>query len=90
MRTEIRSITDQARPATKIFWMFEKNSEVLKMDFQAFEKWIENLNESDRIFLQRHKEWKKEYKKIQEAGVLSKGFVEKTMEVLEDGSESET
>jgi hypothetical protein len=60
------------------------------MDFQAFEKWIENLSEVDLVFLQRHKEWKKEYKKMQETGVLSKGFVEKTMEVLEDGSESET
>jgi hypothetical protein len=60
------------------------------MDFQAFEKWIKNLSDADRVFLQRHKEWKKEYKKIQEARVLSEGFVEKTMEVLEDGSESET
>ncbi len=60
------------------------------MDFQAFEKWIKNLSEADRAFLERHKEWKKEYRKIQEVGVLSNGFAEKTMEVLEDGSESET
>jgi hypothetical protein len=60
------------------------------MDYQAFEQWLKNLSDDDRVFLQRHKEWKKEYKKIRDAGILSEGFVEKTMEVLEDGSESET
>ncbi len=59
------------------------------MDFQTFEKWIKNLSDADRDFLLRHKEWKKEYREIQEIRTLSKGFVEKTMEILEDGSESE-
>ncbi len=60
------------------------------MNFQAFEKWLKNLSEADRSYLHHHPEWKREYQKIQEAGVLSKGFIEKTMEVLEGGSESET
>lgn len=60
------------------------------MDFQAFEKWMKSLSDADRAFLQDHKEWKREYQKIQKARLLSEGFVEKTMEFLEDGSESET
>jgi len=48
------------------------------------------LSDADRAFLQDHKEWKREYQKIQKARLLSEGFVEKTMEFLEDGSESET
>ena len=60
------------------------------MDIQTFEKWFENLSDGDRVFLQKHPEWKKEYRKIQETLILPEGFLEKTMEVLEDGSESET
>ena len=60
------------------------------MDIQTFEKWFDRLSDGDRAFLQKHPEWKKEYAKIREKRILPKGFMEKTMEVLEDGSESET
>ena len=60
------------------------------MDLASFEAWLQNLSDQDRAFLQKHPTWKKEYQKLQKSRVLPKGFAEKTMEVLEDGSESET
>jgi hypothetical protein len=60
------------------------------VDFQTFEKWMKKLSEADLLFLRRDPMWKKEYEKIKEGRVLPKGFVEKTMEMLEGGSESET
>jgi hypothetical protein len=66
---------------------FSKDSRV---DLLFFEKWFKNLSENDQVFLQKHLEWKKEYRKIQEKRILPEGFLEKTMEILEDGSESET
>lgn len=60
------------------------------MDFKAFEKWLEKLSESDRDYLQKHPAWKKEYQNALTSRSLSRDFVERTMEILEGGSESET
>ena len=47
------------------------------MDFQAFEKWIKNLSDADQVFLQRHKEWKREYKKIQKRGFFPRASLKR-------------
>ena len=60
------------------------------MTFDQFELWLSKLAESDRKYLDRHAEWSKDHKKAKTAGSLPKGFIERTMELLEGGSESET
>lgn len=60
------------------------------MDYLEFEKWLGKLSESDRKYLNRQFPWKKEYEKAKGGKFLPLGFVEKTMEILEGGSESET
>ncbi len=60
------------------------------MDLEAFEDWLKKLSEADRNFLQKHPAWKKEYQKAWKGRSLPKNFAEKTMEILEGGSESET
>jgi hypothetical protein len=60
------------------------------MDLDAFRKWFELLGPSDRDYLSGHPSWRAEYRKALDSGRLPKGFVEKTMELLEGGSESET
>lgn len=60
------------------------------MDLIAFDTWLKNLSEEDRKFLQKNPWWKREYQQSQKSHNLPKGFVEKTMEILEGGSESET
>lgn len=60
------------------------------MDFGTFEVWLEKLNEADRKYLKKHPAWKTEYQKAKENRSLPRNFVEKTMEMLEGGSESET
>ena len=60
------------------------------MDFETFEAWLGKLSESDRRYLQKHAAWKKEYQKAKGNRSMPKNFVERTMEVLEGGSESET
>ncbi|GEM_PF-3509900 len=60
------------------------------MDFEAFEVWLGKLSESDRAYLEKHARWKQEYQKAKGHRSLPKNFVEKTMEALEGGSESET
>jgi len=60
------------------------------LDFRTFENWLSKLSDADQAYLGRHSDWQKEFQKIRKTGVLPKGFAEKTMEILEDGSESET
>jgi hypothetical protein len=60
------------------------------MDFGQFEAWLKRLAKEDLKYLEKHPSWKKEFQKVQKSRSLPKGFVEKTMEVLEGGSESET
>lgn len=60
------------------------------MDYSRFEAWFQKLSDSDRGYLQRQPGWKKAYEKVRSSGAIPPGFVEKTMELLEGGSESET
>jgi hypothetical protein len=60
------------------------------VDFNAFEKWIGHLSGVDLEFLRGHAHWLKVHREISRTRVIPKGFVEKTMEILEGGSESET
>lgn len=60
------------------------------MDFETFENWLKKLSKDDRDYLEGHPVWKKEYLKAKEGRSLPRNFVERTMEVLEGGSESET
>ena len=60
------------------------------MDFPQFEAWLGKLSGPDRRYLEKHPAWKKAYGEVRRKGVLPKGFVENTMEILEGGSESET
>ncbi len=60
------------------------------MTYDQFEEWLLRLAPKDLEYLKRHKLWSKEYEKMRKGRVLPKGFPEKTMEVLEDGSDSET
>jgi hypothetical protein len=60
------------------------------VDFKTFEDWLEKLSPEDLKYLRKHPVWKKEYLKVQKNQALQPGFVEKTMEILEGGSESET
>lgn len=60
------------------------------MNYQEFEKWLGQLSETDRKYLARQPLWKREYLKAKGVQALPTGFVEKTMEFLEGGSESET
>jgi len=60
------------------------------MNYQQFENWLKKLSEMDRRYLSKQTDWEKEYRIAQKNKLLSKGFVEKTMEILEGGSESET
>lgn len=60
------------------------------MDWKSFEEWLGKLGEADRAYLQNHSVWKKEYQQSLKNHSLPKGFLERTMEILEGGSESET
>jgi len=60
------------------------------MDFPQFESWLKKLSEQDRAFLEKHASWKKAYAEAQKKRALPKDLVAATMEILEDGSESET
>lgn len=60
------------------------------MDYGQFEAWLKRLSEEDLKYLQKHPSWKNEYQQVQKSRSLPKGFVERTMELLEGGSESET
>ena len=60
------------------------------MNYDQFENWLQKLSVSDRKFLEQKADWKKEYQKAQKNRTLPQGFSEKTMEILEGGSESET
>ena len=60
------------------------------MNYDQFEDWLRKLDEKDREYLRKQRAWLSEYEKARKSGVLPKGFSEKTMEILEGGSESET
>jgi hypothetical protein len=60
------------------------------MTYDQFEEWLIRLAPKDLDYLKKHKPWVKEYEKMRKNRSLPKGFPEKTMEVLEDGSDSET
>jgi hypothetical protein len=60
------------------------------MDLRAFETWLGKLAEPDLKYLERQPGWKREHEKAIASGILPKGFVERTMTLLEGGSESET
>lgn len=60
------------------------------MNYREFETWLEKLSPSDRKFLESQAGWKKDHERAQKARSLSEGFVGRTMEILEGGSESET
>lgn len=59
------------------------------VDLSQFENWLKKLSDSDRKYLQKHPSWKRAYDQAK-GGKLPKDFIEMTMEILEDGSESET
>jgi hypothetical protein len=60
------------------------------VDHPQFEAWLKKLSDPDRAFLEKHASWKKAYAEVQKKQVLPKDFIAFTMEILEDGSESET
>ncbi|HUO58941.1 MAG TPA: hypothetical protein VMV05_12265 [bacterium] len=60
------------------------------MNFQQFEEWMGKLAKEDREFLEQNHLWKKEYQQVRKNRSMPEGFVTKTMEILEGGSESET
>jgi hypothetical protein len=60
------------------------------MTYDEFEEWLIRLGPKDLDYLQKHKVWMKEYRAMKKSGLLPKGFPEQTMEILEDGSDSET
>lgn len=60
------------------------------MTYDQFEKWLVRLKREDLEYLKRHPVWAREYAKAQKTGVLPEGFPGRTMEILEDGSDSET
>jgi hypothetical protein len=60
------------------------------MDYRQFEQWLGKLSEADRQYLEKQSGWKKERETARQSRSLPQGFVEKTMEILEGGSESET
>lgn len=60
------------------------------MDYSHFEAWFSKLADEDKEYLEKHKEWKKRHAQALKEGKLPDGFIEWTMEILEDGSESET
>jgi len=60
------------------------------MDLRQFEAWLGKLAEADLKYLESRPGWRKVHEAAQKSGILPKGFVEKTMEYLEGGSESET
>ena len=60
------------------------------MNFQQFEEWLTNLAKEDRKFLEQNHLWNKQYQQARKGRSLPEGFVGKTMEILEGGSESET
>jgi len=60
------------------------------VNYQEFDQWLENLSDADRKYLERQAPWKKAREKAKASRSLPPGFVEKTMEILEGGSESET
>lgn len=60
------------------------------LDLNQFENWINKLSDSDRKYLEKHPSWKRTYEAASKSGKLPKDFIERTMEILEDGSESET
>jgi hypothetical protein len=58
--------------------------------YEQFERWLEQLAPQDRKYLEQHPNWAKEYRKFKKTHQLPKDFVNRSMEILEDGSESET
>ncbi len=60
------------------------------MDYQSFEDWLSRLDQADLNFLNRHSMWARDWIRARKKRVLPDGFLEKTMEILEGGSESET
>ena len=60
------------------------------MTYAEFEGWLLRLDPRDFKYLQGHRAWMKEYKAMRKSGLLPQGFPERTMEILEDGSDSET
>jgi len=60
------------------------------MNYDQFEAWLRKLSEEDRKYLEKDGHWKKVHEKAQKDRSLPQGFVEKTMERLEGGYESET
>jgi len=60
------------------------------MDQAQFEKWLKKLSDTDRKYLEKHASWKRAFEQVEKDHVLPKDFIEMTMEILEDGSESET
>jgi len=60
------------------------------MNYEQFMEWFERLDLRDREFLRKKKDWEREREKVALTHILPKGFMERTMEILEGGSESET
>jgi hypothetical protein len=60
------------------------------MNYDQFEKWLNQLNEADLKYLEKQPGWKAAHQKAKQSRQLPKDFVEKTMGFLEGGSESET
>ena len=60
------------------------------MTYDQFEDWLAKLDPADREFLDKNPTWKKEHQAARKKLSLPRGFSEKTMEILEGQSESET
>jgi hypothetical protein len=60
------------------------------VEYQQFETWLRKLSEADRKFLEKHASWKSAFEQARKNRSIPKGFIETTMEILENGSESET
>ncbi len=60
------------------------------MTYDQFERWLGKLAPEDRKYLDKRGDWRAAYEKARRMGTLPKDFAERTMEILEGGSESET
>ncbi len=60
------------------------------MDYSQLVIWLKKLSDEDLSYLKKHHSWKEQFEKLRSTQMIPKGFIEMTMEILEDGSESET
>lgn len=61
----------------------------MALDYRTYMKWLENLAETDRRYLDKNARWRKQFREAIKRQSLPQGFAELTMLILEGGSESE-